>query len=71
MKVRRIALAYGSLIIAAAMLMVHLEVSDGIALTVTIGLAVIDTVDSDVRSDEPVVTGDHNERGVRLALLFV
>ena len=41
MKVRRIALAYGSLIIAAAMLMVHLEVSDGIALTVTIGLAVI------------------------------
>ena len=41
MKVRRIALAYGSLIIAAAMLMVHLEVSDGIALPVTIGLAVI------------------------------
>ena len=39
MKVRRIALAYGSLIIAAAMLMVHLEVSDGIALTVTIGIA--------------------------------
>lgn len=41
MNITRIGLAYGSLIIAAAMLMVHLEVSDGIALTVTMGLAMI------------------------------
>ncbi len=40
MTIRRIALAYGSLIIATAMLLSHLEVSDGVALTVTIGLAV-------------------------------
>ncbi|WP_370034385.1 hypothetical protein [Qipengyuania mesophila] len=41
MKITRIGLAYGSLIIAAAMLMMHLDVSDGTALIVTIGLAVI------------------------------
>lgn len=41
MKHTLIGLAYGSLIIAAAMLMMHLDVSDGTALIVTIGLAVI------------------------------
>lgn len=41
MNIPRLGLAYGSLIIAAAMLMTHLEVSDGIALTITMGLAAI------------------------------